>query len=59
MRPNLALIVMPLVFLSFRLPSTRSRSLRPGKPEATGPNPVVSAFRRNGLFLLAIAPGSP
>jgi hypothetical protein len=57
MRPNLALIVIPLVFLSCRLPSTRSRSLRPGKAEATETTPVVSAFRRNVLFLLAAAPG--
>ena len=60
MRPNLALIVIPLVFLSFRSfrpPSTRSRSLRPGKAEATALGSVVSAFRRNVLFLLAIAPG--
>ena len=62
MRPNLALIVIPLVFLSFR-----SFGL---KAETTEPNLVASAFRRNGAsasvvsafrrnvpFLLAAAPG--
>ncbi len=45
-RPNLALMVIPLAFLSFRL-----------KAEATETSLVVSAFRRNVLFLLAMAPG--
>ena len=46
MRPNLALIVIPLGFLALRRTA-----------HAPEPNPVLSAFRRNVLFLLAAAPG--
>jgi Dolichyl-phosphate-mannose-protein mannosyltransferase len=46
MRPNVVLIVIPLVLLSFRL-----------KAEAAETKPVVAALRRNVLFLLAAAPG--
>ena len=46
MRPNFALLVLPPAFLAFRL-----------KAETTGTDRVVSALRRNVLFLLAMVPG--
>jgi hypothetical protein len=59
MRPNLALIVIPLAFLSFRLKAETTEtnfSVRL-RAETTELGFVVSAFRRNVLFLLAMAPG--
>ena len=56
-RPNLALVVIPLAFLLFRLraealPSDEFRL----KAEATS-NSVVSAFRRNLWFVAGMTPG--
>jgi hypothetical protein len=82
-RPNMALLLIPLVFLLFRLKpdtsssaefrlkaettestaeseTTRSREdadTTRSRAEAPHINPVVSAFRRNLLFVAAMVPG--
>jgi hypothetical protein len=62
-RPNLALVVFPLAFLSFRLtPFAEASGVKKAEApetneEAPETNPVASAFRRKVVFVVAAVPG--